>query len=541
MTVLRGAQASLAMPRVREHQVLHVAADLPPDRDAFEQARAEILAWAQKRNGGRFPRDAMAGRSFDLPAGGRSSSAVEVDLPGIHAWALRQEDPDKQVAGRIWISEALLWRTPDGPPSFAARLVVGSSEAELDIAPAAPGYIRQLTDSVGLVSGGRPMSSVAWRVGDEQAQQVFLELLVDPTRRLPVIVVSVPDRTPAAAVDPTGLATALCGLAQVVAIPPKTSWALTERFGSRLSVFGGAVRIYMPGFGDDADRFAHPLWLGASLAVPADDAPVNRQVGTDQQIIDRQIRTHVARFSTRAVRIGRDILPFAHLRSLSREAEQDRLARGGASDGEKLGAAEGRIAAITKELIEAREMERYAVEEESKARLRAEEAESRERNAIARLQNLLQSASDTGTAGVGPAKFPRDWGSFEEWCDSALAGRIVLTSAARRGCKRALYADVEQVARCLLWLAGECRDRFLEGGGSLRDESVDEGIRNSPCGGDRFAFDWQGQRLDAVWHVKTGGNTRAPEQCLRIYYGWHEQTQQIVIAHMPAHRRTGAS
>lgn len=116
--------------------------------------RQEILKWAQKRSGGRLPNEAMAGRRFELLVAGRNSSAFEVDLPGIHAWALRQEDPDKTVAGRIWTSEAILWRTPDRPPRFAARLIVASSEFELDIVPSAPGYIRQLTDQLGLTSGG---------------------------------------------------------------------------------------------------------------------------------------------------------------------------------------------------------------------------------------------------------------------------------------------------------------------------------------------------------------------------------------------------
>ena len=116
----------------------------------------------------------------------------------------------------------------------------------------------------------------------------------------------------------------------------------------------------------------------------------------------------------------------------------------------------------------------------------------------------------------------------------------MLTGAARRGCKKALYADMAQAARCLIWLAEKCRGRFLNGGGSLRDEAVGDGIRNSPCGSDEFTFDWQGQRLIASWHVKNGGNTRDPANCLRIYYVWDDQTQQIIVADMPAHRHSGA-
>lgn len=527
----REALSPLSARMVREHHILHIAADLPEDAGAFDKARMEVLKWAQKRSGGQLSRVAMAGRGFEQLAAGRNSSAVEVDLPEIHAWALRQEDPDKEVAGRIWTSEAIIWRTPDKAQRFAARLIVGSGEAELDIAPAAPGYIRQLVDAIGLTSGGRPLSWLPWYIGDMEAQDAFLDLLAQPARRLPVVAVSVTDRTnPALTIDLERLATGLCGLADVVAILPETSWALTERFGKRLSVFDRAVRIYMPGFDDDADPFGHPLWLGARLA-NFDEAA----------LVDRQIRARVAQFSTRAVRLGEDILPFAQLRSYARKAEQDRLASSGASDSEKLLAAENQIAAIAKELNEAKDMEQYALEEERKAQLRAAEAESRERNATAQIQMLLQRLADAGAAVEEAQSLPAKWSDFEDWCDSALVGRLAFTGAARRGCKKALYADVEQAARCLLWLAGECRNRFLEGGGSLRDEPVEDGIRNAPCGGDAFTFDWQAQRLNADWHVKTGGNSRAPENCLRIYYGWDEQTQQIVVADMPGHRRTAAS
>lgn len=531
MQSFREALAPLSARMVREHQILHIAADLPCDEGAIDRARAEILMWAQKRSGGQLPRDAMAGRSYELLTAGRNSSAVEVDLPEIHAWALRQEDPDKTVAGRNWTSEAILWRTPDKTPRFAARLIVTSGEVELDIAHAAPGYIRQLVDSVGLTSGGRILSSRPWYIGDEQAQEALLDLLADPLRRLPVVVISVMDRiNPQLTIDIERLASGLCGLADIVAILPETSWALTERFGKRLSVFDRAVRIYMPGFDEDSDPFGHPLWLGARL-----------ETVNDAALVDRQIRARVSQFSTRAVRLGEDILPFAQLRSYARKAEQDRLASSGASEEEQLKAANERIQALEAERDQAKQEVNGWTSEAEAALLRAEEAERREHNAIVRVQSLLEQLFSANIPGGQAEALPQKWDDFEDWCSSALVGRVALTGSARRGCKKALYVDVEQAARCLLWLAKECRKRFLEGGGSLRDELIEEGIRNSPCGSDQFTFQWQSQRLNADWHVKTGGNTRAPEHCLRIYYGWDEQSQQIIVADMPAHRRTGAS
>ena len=50
------------------------------------------------------------------------------------------------------------------------------------------------------------------------------------------------------------------------------------------------------------------------------------------------------------------------------------------------------------------------------------------------------------------------------------------------------------------------------GHGTLRDEPVEDGVRNAHCGGDQFDLDWQGQRQNAVWHIKSGGNTRDPHR-----------------------------
>ena len=162
MTIFKDALRSTAAGIVSEYNVLHIAAELTSDDLDLERARHEILMWAQRRSGSRLPSEALAGRSFEILNAGRNSSAVEVYLPDIYVWALRQEDPDKSVAGRIWTSEAILWRAPNRLPQLASRLMVASRENELDIKLAAPGYIRQIVDNTGLTSARRQLHSAPW-------------------------------------------------------------------------------------------------------------------------------------------------------------------------------------------------------------------------------------------------------------------------------------------------------------------------------------------------------------------------------------------
>jgi hypothetical protein len=104
-----------------------------------------------------------------------------------------------------------------------------------------------------------------------------------------------------------------------------------------------------------------------------------------------------------------------------------------------------------------------------------------------------------------------------------------------------VFADISLAARCLSWLATTCLDRRVNGGGVLANIPIESGVENAPCGSDTFTYDFQGRKVTVDWHVKDGGNTRDPTRSFRIYYGYDDATQQIIIADMPAHRRSGAS
>lgn len=102
--------------------------------------------------------------------------------------------------------------------------------------------------------------------------------------------------------------------------------------------------------------------------------------------------------------------------------------------------------------------------------------------------------------------------------------------------------DIGKTLRKVPAFANEAEEgRFGNVGGSLHEELVEPGIYNSQCGNDFFEFEWQGQRLLATGHIENGGNTPESRQRLPIYYNWYHETNQIVVAEMPAHRRAGAS
>lgn len=521
---------------VREHEVLRVTGSLG-GRDLAKTAataREEVLKWAQRRSGGRLPPEAWKFEAFEYLSGGRNSSGVRIETEHSDIWSIRADDPDKTTPERIWTTEVTIGARTGNRPQFSARLLVSTPEFEMDIEPHTPGFVQQVVENCGLVRGGYDLGSEPNIVDSGDGADQLADMLADQERRLPVFVLTVPELATdpnKPLLDAVGLARATLGIAHVVVLPAAHTWKLTDRFGKQRSVYGGAVRAYLPGFSDDASPYAHRLAIADHISSPEGAA---RCV--------RWMRSLAAVESVRRTRLGGEVLSFSAIKSASLELRQRELVNEGASDSDQLAAAVARIEALERQNTAEKASLDYFASEHEKAEDRAEVAELQANASAYRIQELLKQLKAVGQNTDAGLDLPSKWDDVANWCDSQLAGRLVLTPTARRGLRSPEFEDVQTVARSLFWLAATCRDRRLAGGdGTLRDEIVEDGIRNAHCGGDEFDFDWHGRRYTADWHIKSGGNSRDPQRCLRIYYGWDEETQQIIVAELPAHRRTGAS
>jgi hypothetical protein len=526
------------LPRqVKEHEILRIAAELPESlkADNTTLVRTEALKWAQKRTVGRLPEEAWREESFQHLSSGRTCMGVRAVWGESDIWALRIDDPDKEVPGRVWSTEIVVGKTSGNTGLFSLRLLITSPENQLTLDPHSPGIVLQLAQRPGLCAGKYRITAEPTTVKSDADLQALITQLIDPDRKLPLIVLSVPafsttpDKSP---IDSAILARAAVGLAHVVILPAKFTWGLSEQFGKRLSVFEGASRMYLPGFSADSNPFG-----GHDLFVPKNPYDLSESAN----ILSR-LRWSASRASVWRLQVGSHVLSFAAVRNQSLQRRQEELSRSGASEKELLRAAEQRLAALDQQL----EQEQFYSDEFSRMHSAAEErahtAETQLKSAGFRIQQLLNQIRATGEAPDNNIAFPAEWNSFDEWCDINLAGRVILAPQGRRGLRSAEFTEIHVAAKCLLWLANEFRDTKMQGGeGSLRDANVLPGIVNAHCGGDQFEIEWQGEKRIVDWHIKSGGNTRDPARCLRIYYFWDEASQQSVIASIPAHRRTDAS
>ena len=326
------------VPReAREREILRVAVSVGGKDPvlAASKAKREILTWAANRAGGPLPAAGWKYEEFEYLAGGRNCQAVRISDGTRETWAIRSDDPDKDVARRVWTTEAFVACGPGYPPLFGLRLLVTSPEPELLIEPAVPGVVQQLATRCDLYSGHGRLNARPWVIRTEAQAAKLVEILLDSRRRIPVFVMSVPessDRPVEPLVDAEHIAAKCLGLAVTVVIPARFTWVLTERFGKQLSVYNGAVRIYLPGFAEDADPYEHKIILAERLLVTEG----TRRVSGD-------LRHIAAAESRRRLRLGQHVLSFADVREKSEDSRLARLQEEQASESVQLDVAQQQI------------------------------------------------------------------------------------------------------------------------------------------------------------------------------------------------------
>jgi hypothetical protein len=188
------------------------------------------------------------------------------------------QDVLRDGKARLWqldwhrydVETGLVWQTccqigaEERETRFTVRIAIDSADDRL--APARyevgrPAVIPLLAQSPGIYQDGRrlgPQPALASSGGIPD----LIELLLDPVRRLPVVVLTPTGDTGRGLVDPGKLAFRLIGLAHVVQILEReATFGLTKRLGELLSVFNGAIRVYWPGLSLTSSPWDHPLWL----------------------------------------------------------------------------------------------------------------------------------------------------------------------------------------------------------------------------------------------------------------------------------------
>lgn len=559
---------------------LRVEVEFAPhaDSSAIRECRSMVLEWLQDGMERKLPRKALRHRSFALSGNESACRAARIRDGRKDRWAAQFER--NPAAGQATVVEVIVGHHEGRLPVVGIEVVDRSVVPADSIGEYPAELLAAMAQRVPLLQQGRALSHWPVAVDSAETMQAFHRMLVDPRRETPFAVVSVPPEVD----DPQALrsrwralARALTGLAIVWSLPPAMTYRLSDLVGKPLSVFLGAWRFYRPGFDHRASKSDHPLFLknrmddergvaeirrqfllmaaeermraGAGSALPFDYRTVMREAGEAARGPGRLISFLGSLTRRPAQRVEYSPAPpggSAAAGRLLTDRAPDQSGPAPAAVREPAARAARRTARsevplLRRKLRAATEKARTRSSRYERVKQRAAAAERERDEARRRAEQLAGLVRSLGGNPDAETPFPTMWPEFAPWCEENLAGRLVLAAPAGRELAGAEFEDVGLAARCLNWLALDYRDARLQGGDPRlhgRIEDIADGVFNLPCGGDSFECSWEGRRHRVEWHIKRGANTRNPRRCLRIYYFWDEETRQVVVASMPAHRRS---
>lgn len=235
-----------------------------------KQARTAILDWAGNARywregwGNSIPDKAYDGQPFDA-----SDEGVHIEVRAdkdSELWCFRVEHDDVRDEAREWCLEAFV--ADRGSYDELGVRVFCKPGAPVRFVPSStPALVKTFIQRHQLVDDGSPVTPTCMEAEDDASFNRFIDLLLSRERRLPVVALSQGQatRNGGYALNLDQCARALQGFAHVVALPEEQTYWLSDELGRELSVYGGAVRTYMPGFNAEVDPRDHPLQLAERI------------------------------------------------------------------------------------------------------------------------------------------------------------------------------------------------------------------------------------------------------------------------------------
>lgn len=379
--------------------------------------------------------------------------------------------------------------------------------------------------------GGKPVPDAPhWLQTDDVAAFVARDLL-DPARVLPLVAVSPDAETGEPIPDPQDLARALRGLARVVVFADSdAAYALTHAVGDKLlSCYNGAARLYWPGFSRDDEPFLHPLFLDGTLwrlehGGGGVAAELLRMLDEKSRVPDESffvgLRDRIAAaFAPPPPAEPAAAAPVPH----DLEARVAALQTENAGLREQLDGLKSFLGARMDEMQRDTRLwlEEIVGEIGRMGGRQTEESQTDARRFRTVSEALTQARTDFDDV-------------LDIWTDAEKSAKLVQ------------YAAPDRVYDSLARLAEVGRERFAAEKRSLGrgwvewlrergEDCADESPTTMNKYGDERRFHDRPTRREAVmtWHLKLGGSNRG--NCARIYFGFDDAAQRVLIGHCGGH------
>ncbi len=518
-----------------------------PGTDRFADCVRKILPWMSNRSGRPLPHAAWNLESFELSDVGAQPTAA-VSLADPRFWAARLDDADRNVPQRTWITEVAVGLQPEGDVLFGARLVCASRGEAPGFERTVPGFVKAITQ-LGVELDGRPIAAGGPTLIEREVDvDDLVDLLEDPARRCPAVVIALPEGScdaNQAVIDAGELSRKVLGAAHVFLITGPATFHLTDRMGKEMSVFRAAVRIYRRGFNRGRDEpVRHPLFLPERIRAWGDDGVK----GFAGYLRDQVLATSV-RGSDRE-----DELPaFRTVRQMAAQRERDEARKRGGSADELLDLYKDDNERLQRELAEQLEYYDSEVKQAQSEREQAQQEAQEARGQLLALRErvrALEKAVKGGTAQAHATPIPEQLDDLATWARDNLSGFVVVHNRAVQGAKKSEFMDPSLTYKALLLLRDLYVPMRVEGGKERKEAfelaARELGLENSPVGEavkqypTEYTVNFGGLPRTIDWHLKKG-DSREPRHCFRLYYFWDEDSQCVVVGWLTSHLRNSMS
>lgn len=491
---------------------------MPPE----EGAKRIIAAWAQERVGIDIA-DWSDGTDLTGPTTARWAT-IAGDLGRLSRLVVTQPDSSSP-----WTWQTTVWIGRDEAGAWI-RLRIGLEPRDegvvIDpsVSVGAPRFLNSLADQYEVEVDDRPIEQF-WTVSPTDARR-YVDFLESPTRHLPVVAVTRPGGG-IPAVGPQALARRLSGIAHVVAVEPPATYDVSDLITPTRSVFGGAIRLYWPGFNRGSHPYRHPLFMYPG-----------QRGGIEAFVDDICARLGQAAGSAFGPPALEGILRREAAARTAAEAQARREAQQAAVRDAQGGLTAEEFEAFSKELDELAEAKRVA--DERIVELELEVEEEREANAAQRKAWAALGHEQVGeTVGADADDLiPTTVREAVEIAASCCPD-LVFTQSAYESANESLYSSPEQVLADLRvlqevahrWatdsMAGDFRTEFESRPVTFRSGVSQTALSTYEAD---YAITYKAQKVMLSPHLRRG--VGAPPTILRIYWFKDDENRKLVVGHV---------
>lgn len=520
--------------------------DAARNPEVFVDALKIILPWVNDRAGRPLPKEAWEGRGFELEeVGAQRTSAIAIDEPKY--WAARLDDSDRDVPQRSWVNEITIAQRNEAEVLVGSRLLCVTRGEDLPFQPSLQRFVRTLVEKIpGCRVEGREVEIAPWFVASESDVYELVELMRADSRRLDLIVCSLPEGSENpndSAIDAASFHRKTLGAAHLAILSATASYALTDAVGKEFSVFRGAIRTYRPGFNEMEDEpYSHPLIMADRVAAFRPNGASDFENFLIGQTLIRSATGSDAE---------RHFPPFSQVKRVASELRMKRAKESGSSQKDLLALAEEENRELREAVQKDKEVYEGLVLQYEQDAKQAQEESQQTRAAYLHLQARLRSLESQVREGSRRAKqsFPESLEVFENWCRAELIGSVEVLNRAFQGVKKSQFEDAPLIYKAMLLLKNHYVPMRREGGNErmknfekacndlgLSDELTFSGERWGEHG-DEYKVRYAGQWRLLDRHLKKG-NSKDQRYCFRLYYFWDDETEQVVVGWLPSHLDT---